>query len=254
VPQVAIERHLTINGAEWSRPGAIEIEEARSRMDAFTMQEFLTMIADNNARFWPVALIAYGLGIAAVVLVLRKATFASTFATGVLALLWLWTGVIFNGFVFSGLWQGALVVAALFVIQAILLAMTGVLKNRLRFNVTADVAGVVGGLAILYALVGYPAVGVLMGRGYQELLLVGLAGCPTVTFTLGWLLWSRRPLPKAVLVIPVLYALAMGGTAASLGIVEDIGLVVTAVVAAGLLLLRDRRVGHALRMGTQGSA
>jgi hypothetical protein len=62
------------------------------------------------------------------------------------------------------------------------------------------------------------------------------------TFRLGWLLWSCRPLPKPVLVIPVLYALATGGTAASPGIVEDIGLVVTAVVAAGLLLVRDRSV------------
>jgi hypothetical protein len=62
------------------------------------------------------------------------------------------------------------------------------------------------------------------------------------TFRLGWLLWSCRPLPKPVLVISVLYALATGGTAASPGIVEDIGLVVTAVVAAGLLLVRDRSV------------
>jgi hypothetical protein len=65
------------------------------------------------------------------------------------------------------------------------------------------------------------------------------------TCRLGWLLWRCRPLPKPVLVIPVLYALATGGTAgtaASPGIVEDIGLVVTAVVAAGLLLVRDRSV------------
>jgi len=92
-----------------------------------------------------------------------------------------------------------------------------------------------------------------MGRGYPQSLLVGLAPCPTVVFTLGWLLWSCRPLPKAVLAIPVLYALTMGGMAASMGIVEDVGLVIVAVVAATLLLVRDRSVGHSLRMGAQGS-
>jgi len=101
-----------------------------------------------------VALVAYALGIGAVVLVVRKATFASTFAAGVLALFWLWTGVVLNGLVFSGLWRGAVVVALLFVIQAILLAVTGLSRSQVRFDVTADVAGVVGGLAILYAMVG----------------------------------------------------------------------------------------------------
>jgi len=222
-------------------------------MDPFTMQEFLTLIADNNARFWPVALIAYALGIAAVVLLLRRARFASAFAAAVLALYWLWAGVVFNGFAFSRLWPGAVGVAVLFVIQAVLLAVTGVWKRQLRFSVTTDVTGVVGGLAILYATVGYPAVAALMGRGYPQSLLLGLTPCPTVVLALGWLLWSCRPLPKALLVIPVLIALAMGGMAASLGIVEDFGLVITAVVAAGLLLARDRKVGHGLKVGTQGS-
>jgi len=222
-------------------------------MDPFTMQEFLTLIADNNTRFWPVALIAYALGIAAVVLLLRRAKVASAFAAAVLALFWLWAGVMFNALVFSRLWPGAVGIAVLFVIQAGLLAVTGVWKSQLRFSVTTDVAGVVGGLAILYATVGYPAVAALMGRGYPQSLLLGLTPCPTVVFTLGWLLWSCRPLPKALLVIPVLIALAMGGMAASLGIVEDFGLVITAVVAAGLLLARDRKVGHSLKVGAQGS-
>jgi hypothetical protein len=222
-------------------------------MPTFTMQEFLTMIADHTTRFWPVALVAYGLGIVAVVLVLRKAKFASAFAVGIMALLWLWTGVVFNGLVFSRLWPGMVGAAVLFVIQAVLLAVTGLLRNQLRFSVTADVAGVVGGVAILYALVGYLAVAALAGRGYPQSLLLGLAPCPMVMFTLGWLLWSCRPLPKAVLAIPVFYALVMGGMAASQGMVEDLGLVVMAVVATGLLLVRDRSVAHGLRVGAQGS-
>jgi hypothetical protein len=249
-----MERHHT-SIASPTRRDASEPQEAKGDvMDMFTMQEFLTMIANSNARFWPVALAAYALGIGAVVMLLRKVRYASAVAVGALASFWLWTGVVFNGLLFSGLWRGAAVVAVLFVIQAALLAWTGLVKGELRFDVRADVEGIVGGLAMLYAAVGYPLVAVLTGRDLSQALLVGLAPCPTVVLTLGWLLWSRRPLPKILLVIPVLIALGMGAMAASQGMVEDFGLVVLAVVASGLLLVRDRVVGPRLRMGAQGSS
>lgn len=222
-------------------------------MGTFTMQEFLTLIAESNATYWPVALVAYVLGSGAVVLVARKARFASAAAAGVLTLFWLWSGLVFNGLLFSSLWRGAVAVAAVFVVQAALLAYTGVVGRQLRFGVAADARAVVGGLAILDGMVGYPLVAALTGRDLAASLLLGLAPCPTVAFTLGWLLWSRPPLPKVVLVIPVLIALGMGGMAASLGIVEDFGLVVIAVLAGGLLLARDRVIGHGARMRAHGS-
>jgi hypothetical protein len=229
------------------------IGKVRVPMDTFTMQEFLTMIADNNTRFWPATLAAYAVGTMAVVLILRHAKVASTFAVGALVLFWLWSGVVFHGLMFRQLWPGATAVAVLFVIQAALLAWTGLVKGQLRFDVRADVKGTVGGLAVLYAAVGYPLVAVVTGRDLSQALLVGVAPCPTVVLTLGCLLWSRRPLPKILLVIPALFALGMGAMAASQGIVEDYGLVILAVVASGLLLVRDRAVGPRLRMGAQGS-
>lgn len=73
-------------------------------MDTFTMHEFLTMIAEYSVRLEPVALIAYAVAVVVVILVLLRAPFASTFAAGVLALVWLWTGVVFNTLVFTALW------------------------------------------------------------------------------------------------------------------------------------------------------
>ena len=57
----------------------------------------------------------------------------------------------------------------------------------------------------------------------------------------GVLLWSARPVPCALLVVPVLWA-AIGTVAAvQLGMREDYGLAVAAAVATPLLLMRRGR-------------
>lgn len=209
-------------------------------MFSFTLQEFLAMIASYNVASWPLQVVAYALRIAALVLAMSSGTHASRIASGILAVFWLWVGIVFNGRWFPVLDARATIFAVLFVIQAILLGMTGVVGKGLVFAVRRDAYGVAGGLAILYAMVGYPVIEHLLGRGYPESLLLGMVPCPTTTFTLGMLLWSQRPVPKAVLVIPAFYAVAAGAIVASQGIVEDVGMATVGVAATALLLYRDR--------------
>ncbi|MGC9334984.1 MAG: DUF6064 family protein [Anaerolineae bacterium] len=209
-------------------------------MVTFTLQEFLDMIASYNDTYWPLPVVGYALGILAVILAMAKTAGASRVASAVLVIFWLWVGIVFNGLVFTELSSTSIVFAVLFVIQGILLAATGVLRTALSYRPKADVYGIVGGLALLYGLAGYPAIEHLLGRGYPQTLVLGLVPCPTVVFTLGLFLWSARPLPKALLAIPVLYALAGGLLAASQGIVEDIGMISFGLVAAVMILVRDR--------------
>jgi hypothetical protein len=223
-------------------------------MVSFTLQEFLDLIAGYTTQFWPVGLVAYVLGVLVAIMAIRHAHNASKVVCGVLALVWLWVGVVFNGFYFTRLSSSAMVFAVLFVIEGILLAVIGVLRGDLSFNVKADVYGVIGGLVILYALVGYPAIGYLLGRGYPEALLLGLAPCPTTAFTLGILLWSDRPLPKLVLVVPILYAIGAGLIAAPRGIVEDFGLLALGIAVPIAILYRERMEARKLGLGTQSNA
>lgn len=223
-------------------------------MVTFTLQEFLDMIAGYNMAVWPLPLVTYALGIAALLFARSNRAYASKVVAAVLAFFWLWVGIVFNGIVFSELSNTAVVFAVVFVVQGLLLAATGIYRRDLSFSVRADRFGLAGGLAILYSMVGYPAIGFLLGRGYPQALLLGLVPCPTIAFTLGMLLWSDRPLPKVVLVIPVLYALSGGALAVSQGIVEDVGMIVMALIAASMILYRDRARGGALRLGGQGSA
>ncbi len=94
-------------------------------------------------------------------------------------------------------------------------------------------------LAIFYAMVAYPMIGAIVGHGYPSAPLFGVAPCPTTIFTFGFFLWSKPGLPRYLLVVPFLWALL--GTNAALppfGILEDFGLLVSAVVGSALLLWR----------------
>ena len=65
--------------------------------------------------------------------------------------------------------------------------------------------------------------------------MFGVAPCPTAIFTFGLLMLSARPLPIWLLCIPLAWA-GIGSTAAVLlGVREDLGLLVSGILAVTLL-------------------
>ena len=201
--------------------------------------QFLRMIAGYNTTIWPLQLVAYALGVAVVILALWRPRRSDPLISIILAVFCLWVGVVFNATYFARGSRMAVALAVLFVIEAVILVWSGAVSRRLLFRVRADAYGVVGGVLVFYAMVGYLGLEYLLGRGYPRSLPFGLVPCPTVIFTLGVLLWSRPRLPKSVLVIPAVYALT-GVAPVSKGIVEDVGLVVAGVVVTIMIVLRDR--------------
>jgi hypothetical protein len=98
----------------------------------------------------------------------------------------------------------------------------------------------VGAVLIVYALVVYPVLGHLLGHRYPAAPTFGLP-CPTTIFTFGVLLWARAPVPRVLVVVPMLWA-ALGAVAAmQLGVPEDFGLLVAGVTAVPMILLAPRR-------------
>ena len=152
---------------------------------------------------------------------------------------WLWVGVPFNRFYSRPTYSMAIAFVVLYVIEAGLLVVTGVFKQSLSYRPRAEACGVVGALRVPYRMVGYPVIEYLLGRGYPSLLPFGLVPCPLTVFALGLFLWTDRRLPWYVLVIPFLYSLS-GVLPVSLCIVEDLGLVAGGLVAACMILYRDR--------------
>jgi hypothetical protein len=150
-----------------------------------TLAEFLQMMSRYNGTFWPLELIAYVLGITAVILAILSTINSSKSISVILALFWLWVGVIFNGAYFSPLYPMAIAFVILFVIEAGIIVYTGIFRQSLSFKPKVNAYGIVGALLLLYGMIGYPIIEYLLGRGYPNLLPFGLAPCPMTVFTLG---------------------------------------------------------------------
>jgi hypothetical protein len=197
-------------------------------LPTFTLEQFLEMISRYNTTFWPLQLVAYLLGAVAVILAIRMSSYSSKAILAILALFWLWVGIVFNWAFFSPLYPMAVLFVVLFAIEGVMLAFTGLSRQTLTFKPRADARSAVGALLVVYSMLGYPAIEYLLGRGFPDLLPFGLVPCPMTVFTLGILLWADEKPPWYVIAIPILYSLS-GVIPIWKGIVEDIGL-----VAAGL--------------------
>jgi hypothetical protein len=203
----------------------------------FTVEQFLDVFRRYNEAVWPAQWILTALGVAAVVLALGRAPHAGRMIGGLLALLWLWMGAVYHLTFFRPINPAATAFGAVFLVQAALLAWLGVWRGALDFQVRRDAAGLMGALVILYALVLYPAIGHALGHRYPAAPTFGVP-CPTTILTFGLLLWARPPVPRRLLIVPALWAVIGTTAVAELGMREDFGLSVAAIVATVAIVMR----------------
>lgn len=169
--------------------------------------------------------------------------FAGLVAGASLAAVWLWDGLVYHIGFFAEINSMALVFGGLFVLEALLLVWAAA-RDRLRFSMEATPYHIIGGLFVLYALVLYPVVGMSLGHVYPAAPLFGVAPCPMTVFTFGMLLFTSRKVPLYLLAVPVLWAFSATIAAGQLGVLQDYGMSVAAVVCTGLILFRDHRRGE----------
>jgi hypothetical protein len=150
-------------------------------------------------------------------------------------------GLIYHLVFFRQINPAATLFGSAFVLQGLLWLWIGVLQQRLSFRAGRDGPALVGGVFVLYAMVAYPVIGALLGHGYPQSPSFGVAPCPTTIFTFGLLLWTEQPVPRRLLVIPLLWSLLGVSATVSLGMREDLGLVLAALLGTALLLWRDHR-------------
>jgi hypothetical protein len=120
----------------------------------------------------------------------------------------------------------------MFVIQAVLFLGWGVARGRLVFLTDRPAQRMAAGAILTYALVIYPLLASLSGHPYLASPTFG-APCPTVIYTFGLLLLARS-VPAWLLVIPGLWALVGSSAVLAFGVLQDVGLLASAVVASGV--------------------
>lgn len=204
-----------------------------------TSAGLLAYFTKYNPSIWPMQVVVYVLALAAVFFAVRTNKASDRVISAVLALFWLWNGIMFfmpmGGS--SSLWYAF---AALFVIQGILF-LVGVARPSVSYHIGTDIYSLVGIVLIVDGLIGSPFVGYLAGHVYPQMALVGVFPCPTLPFTFGLLLCTVSKIPKYLLVVPFIWGL-VGVMTISIGMVEDVGMLVGALLATAMILYRDRRV------------
>ena len=130
--------------------------------------------------------------------------------------------------------------AAVFILEAILLLVAGVVRRELVFAPRWNLSSALGAVFMLYALVAYPIIEMLGGYPLRAMPLFGLAPCVTVFFAFGLLLWARPPVPRYLLLLPLAWALCASPDNIAMGHVADFPLILVGMITVGLIIWRDR--------------
>lgn len=210
----------------------------------FTIEAFLDVFARYNTAIWPFQIVAYVLGFLVIIAAMRPFRGSDRLISGVLAVLWIWVGAVYHLGFFQAINRAALFFGVLFIVQGLLFLFLGVIRQQLRFHARGNSFGVVGGTFVLYAMVIYPVLGYVFGHIYPHAPMFGVAPCPLLVFTFGLLLFTTQRLPAYLFIIPGLWAIVGLSAATSLGVRQDLALIVSAVIAIGMLSVKNRRIAN----------
>jgi hypothetical protein len=202
----------------------------------FNTRQFLEVFKNYNEAIWPLQIVFLLLAVVIISLIIWKPVITGKIIPVILALLWMWMGGVYHLFYFSTINEAANIFGLLFILQGILFLRFGLITSQ-TFQLKKDTYGIAAAILIIYALLIYPLIGYLMGHVYPYAPTFGLP-CPTTIFTFAILVLSNKKLPFYILIIPVAWAIIGCSAAMNLGIYEDTGLIISAIIAGVLNLIK----------------
>ncbi len=208
----------------------------------FTQDQFRAVFVSYNTAIWPIQIGAYLLGGIALALLFGKSHGADRAIAGILAAMWLWTGLAYHALFFHPINQAAYLFAALFIFQGGYLIYAGVYHDQIRFSPGRGLATWAGCLFIIYAAILYPLIGLSTGHVYPEIPMFGVTPCPVTIFTFGLLLLTAPPVSGWLLVIPSVWSLIGGSAAILLHVPQDWLLLAIGFVAVPLIVRHRKTV------------
>ena len=199
----------------------------------FTTDQFFAVFGDYNEAVWPVQIALLGLAVVAVACLFIRGSRADAAISGILAFMWLWTGLVYHITYFSRINGFAVIFGGISIAGAAVFFFQGILRGGLRFLLRKGSRAYVGWSLLAFALVIYPILTIYSGHSYPEMPTFGLP-CPTTIFTIGVLAFLEEPYPRHVLAVPVLWTLVGVQAAFLLGVPADLALLPAG--AAGIWL------------------
>jgi hypothetical protein len=201
----------------------------------FSRQQFFDVFAAYNDAVWPAQVALVGVGLFCVAAVRTRSGWQRA-VPWALALLWSWMAVAYHFAFFTSINPAAWLFGAVFLAAAVLFVVHA--NATLRFDGPGGLKQVVGLVFVVYALVGYPLIGLAAGHTYPRMPTFGLP-CPTTIFTLGMLLQVRRPIPWTLFIVPMAWSIISTFAAIELGVVQDYFLPIASLITA-VVLVRSR--------------
>jgi len=202
----------------------------------FSPRTYYRLFELYNAAVWPGQVVVLGLGVLALWLVWRGGAHtgrhAGRLVVTVLAACWLWVAWAYFFERYATINWAAEYFAASFVLQALLLCWTGLVRDRLTFVPRFEWPAHAGIALIVCGLLLHPLITPLSGRPWMQAEIFGLAPDPTVLVTLGVLLGASRP-HRHLVVIPLLWCAISGATLWTMQAPEALLLPVLGAVAFG---------------------
>jgi hypothetical protein len=175
----------------------------------FSSRTYYRLVEQYNLAIWPLHLLALVLGACAVPLLFRRPPRPDRVITRVLALLWAWVAIAFLWQRYATINWAATWFAAAFGVEAILLAWVSAREDGLTLQPLGR-RGWLGLAVFTFALLFYPALAPLSGRGFAQGEAFGIMPDPTALGTIGLLVLARGRWRRRLLVIPVLWCLMSG--------------------------------------------
>lgn len=184
----------------------------------FSPRTYYRLFELYNLAIWPAQMLALGLGGAILVLVRGGAPWAGRVVSALLAACWLWVAWAYLLERYDTINWAARYFALGFIMEALLLVWTGLVRGRLCFRPGQDGRDGRPGLAIfVFALTLHPLIGPSLGRPWTQVELFGLAPDPTVVGTLGVLLAANGRVFWGLLAVPLVWCAISGATLWTMG-------------------------------------
>ncbi len=227
--------------AEWS-------SYSLSDLLLFSPQAYIGLFELLNTALWPAHLLILAVGLAIGVLVLKCAPVNRRIIWSVLGLLWIWTGWSFFFMEYAAINWAAAYVAPAFWLQGLLFGLFAVAPRSPDIRYTGTAAGRTAIALYLFALIGYPAATLALGRSFDSVEFLGISPDPGVAATLAILVLGRGSFIWLAWIVPIVWCALTGLTLWMLGSPEFF-IAPLVGAAAVVAVVSGRRLSQPVRTG-----
>ena len=184
----------------------------------YSPRTYYRLVELYNAALWPLHAAAFALGIAIVGLCFYQQRAAMRIMVGLLSICWFWVAGAFLYARYASIhWAGSYM-AALFMIEAMLLLVAAFWQNDRIISRRSGMAATTGVALVIFAVLILPLAGPLANRPWSQVELFGLTPDATALATVGALVLAGRRELVAAFIIPVAWCLYSAATHWTMGV------------------------------------